>query len=139
MEPQKEAKVTKTGQTKSLCDGPLRDKGQDLRARVPNWNPSLVLDGSPLSANLLIKDFQKGKARYVADAIEQALLLPEDMVDLRIMKKQKVFLSLKKGPGYGKHSKLIFIFFIFYYIHFYFFIFFDSLLSFPCRLFKPLS
>ena len=136
MEPQKEAKVTKTGQTKSLGDGPLRDKGQDLRARVPNWNPSLVLDGSPLPANSLIRDFQKGKARYVADAIEQALLLPEDMVDLRIIKKHKVFLSLKRGPSYGKHSKLIFFFFFIYIFYFYFF---DSLLSFPYRLFKPLS
>ena len=54
-----------------------------------------MLDGSPLSTNSSIKDFQKGKAGYVADVVEQALLLPEDMVDLRTMKKQKVFLSLK--------------------------------------------
>ena len=82
-----------------------------------------MLDGSPHPASSSIKDFQKGKARYVANAIEQALLLPKDMVDLRIIKKQEVFLSLKRGPGYGKHFKLIFIFFIFYYIHFLFLLF----------------
>ena len=95
MEPQKGAKVAKTGQMKSLGDGAPRDKGWDLRTRVPNWNPPLVVDGSPLPANSLIRDFQKGKDGYVADVVEQALLLPEDMVDLRTMKKQKVFLSLK--------------------------------------------
>ena len=46
MEPQKRAKVAKTNQKKSLGDGAPRDKGQDLRTRVPNLNPPLVLDGS---------------------------------------------------------------------------------------------
>ena len=32
----------------------------------------------------------------MADAVEQALLLPEDMADLRSMRKHEVFLSLKR-------------------------------------------
>ena len=32
----------------------------------------------------------------MADAVEQALLLPGDMADLRTMKKHEVFLSLKR-------------------------------------------
>ena len=32
----------------------------------------------------------------MADAVEQALLLPRDMANLRTMKKYKVFLSLKR-------------------------------------------
>ena len=55
-----------------------------------------MLDRSPFPANSSIRDFQKGKAGYVVDAIEQALLLLEDMVDLRTMKKHEVFLSLKR-------------------------------------------
>ena len=47
----------------------------------------LVLDGSPLPANSSIKDFQEGMAGYVADAVEQALLLPDDMTDLRVIKR----------------------------------------------------
>ena len=96
MKPQKGAKVAKTNQRKSLGDRVLRDKGRELRARVPNWNSPLVLDGSLLPANSSIRDFQKGKARYVADSVEKALLLPEDMVDLRTMKKHEMFLSLKR-------------------------------------------
>ena len=52
----------------------------------------MVLDGSSLPANSSIRDFQKGKVGYLVDVVEQALLLPEDMVDLRTMKKHKVFL-----------------------------------------------
>ena len=92
IEPQKGAKVAKTTQTKSLGDGAPGDKGRDLRTRVPNWTPPLVLDGSPFLANSSIRDFQKEKAGYVADAVKQDLLLPKDMVDLRTMKKQEVCL-----------------------------------------------
>ena len=45
--------------------------------------PALVLDGAPLPINASIINFQQGKADYVADAVEQALLLPEDMANLR--------------------------------------------------------
>ena len=43
-----------------------------------------------------IKNLQQGKADYVADVVEQALLPPEDMADLRSLRKHKVFLSLKR-------------------------------------------
>ena len=58
--------------------------------------PTLVLDEAPLPADALIRNFQQGRARYVADAVEQALLLPEDMADLRSIRKHEVFLSLKR-------------------------------------------
>ncbi|KAK9997975.1 hypothetical protein SO802_017578 [Lithocarpus litseifolius] len=38
----------------------------------------------------------KGRARYVADVVEKALLLPGDMADLRSIRKHEVFLSLKR-------------------------------------------
>ena len=53
-------------------------------------------DGAPLLLDSSIKDFQKGKAGYVDDTLEQPLLLPQDMVDLRILKKHEVFLTLKR-------------------------------------------
>ena len=58
--------------------------------------PTLVLDGVPLPMDASFRNIQQGKASYVADAVEQALLLPEDMVDLRSLRKRKVFLSLKR-------------------------------------------
>ena len=55
-----------------------------------------MLDGAPLPANVLIKNFQQRKAGYMADAVEQALLLPEDMATLRSLRRHEVFLSLKR-------------------------------------------
>ena len=56
----------------------------------------MVLDGAALPADASIRDFQQGRARYVANNVEQALLLVGDIADLRSMRKHKVFLSLKK-------------------------------------------
>ena len=54
-----------------------------------------MLDRAPMPANASIKDFRGRKAGYVANAVEQALLLPEDMADLRFLRRHEVFLSLK--------------------------------------------
>jgi len=43
--------------------------------------PTTMMDGAPLLATASIRDFQGGTADYVADAVEQALLLPKDMAD----------------------------------------------------------
>ena len=48
----------------------------------PAWLPAPMLDGAPLLASAFIRDFQGGTAGYVADSVEQALLLPEDMAKL---------------------------------------------------------
>ena len=57
---------------------------------------TLMLDKAPSLTDALIRNFQQGKADYVADAVEQALLLPEDITDLRSLRKHEVFLSLKR-------------------------------------------
>ena len=57
---------------------------------------ALMLDKAPLLIDASIRNFQQGKADYVADAVEQALLLPKDMADLRSLRKHEVFLSLKR-------------------------------------------
>jgi len=49
----------------------------ECRPKVPIWNPSLELDGAPLLLDSSIRDFQKGKACYAVDALEQPLLLPK--------------------------------------------------------------
>ncbi|XP_050282580.1 uncharacterized protein LOC126723288 [Quercus robur] len=64
--------------------------------RVQIWNPPLELDRTPLLLDSSIKDFQKGKTSYVANALEQPQLLPQDMADLRTLKKHEVFLTLKR-------------------------------------------
>ena len=55
-----------------------------------------MLNEEPLLVTAFIKDFQGGTASYVADAVKQALLFPEDIAELRLMRRHEVFLSLKR-------------------------------------------
>ena len=73
----------------------MADKRAEVQVGTPAWTPAMVLDGAPLPADALIRDFQR-RAGYVADAVEQALLLPSDTVDLKTMRKHEVCLTLKR-------------------------------------------
>jgi len=66
------------------------------RYRILDWNPPLVLDGAPLPTDSSIRNFDNGRESYVANSVEQALLLPRDMAELRNLKKHEMFLSLKR-------------------------------------------
>ena len=83
-------------QTRSSSEGAIINRRGDHQSEVLAWTPSIVLDKAPLPRDASIRDFQQGRARYVANAVEQALLLPVDMADLRSMRKHEVFLSLKR-------------------------------------------
>ena len=60
------------------------------------WSPRLELDGTPILWNTSVRGFQKGQARYIAEALEQPLLLPKDMDAYRRFKQNELFLSLKR-------------------------------------------
>ena len=72
------------------------DRMGDSQVEALAWAPTLVLDGAPLLVDASVRNFQQVKSGYVADAVEQALLLLEDMVEWRSMRKHEVFLSLKR-------------------------------------------
>ena len=99
LEPQKRAKIVKGAQRRNRPEGSAADIVIDCCARTPIWNLAIELDGSPLPLDSSIRDFQKGKAGY---ALEQPLLLPQDMADLRTLKKHKVFLTLKRDLGWTR-------------------------------------
>ena len=46
-----------------------------------------------------LRDFREGKGAYVADALERSLLLPADMAELGSLRRQEVFLSIKRYLG----------------------------------------
>ena len=92
------------------------ERGHDRRPRVQTWNPPLVLNGSPFLLDSSIRDFQKRKAGYVANALEHPLLLPDNMADLRTMKEHEVFLTLKRDLALVSFSfSLLFFFFSFFF------------------------
>ena len=49
--------------------------------------------------NASLRDFRAGKGTYVANALESSLLLPTDMAELGNLRRQEVFLIIKRYLG----------------------------------------
>ena len=73
IKPQRRAKQPKGMQMRSANEGERRG---DHQATAPAWAPCMELDEAPLPSDTSIRDFQQGTTRYVANAVEQSLLLP---------------------------------------------------------------
>lgn len=125
-EAQKVAKHAKVGKKGAK-------KRSDPQVGPLAWLLAPMSNGEPLLANTSIRKFQGRVAGYVTDAVDQALLLLEDMAELRDMRRHKIFLSLK---GYlAMVRPLPFFLICFLYLFFFFLIF----VSFLGKLFKPPS
>ena len=49
--------------------------------------------------NASLRDILRGEGAYVVDALERSLLLPADMAELGNLRRQEVFLSIKRYLG----------------------------------------
>ena len=49
--------------------------------------------------NASLRDFRGGKGAYVTNALERSLLLPADIAELGGLRRQEVFLSIKRYLG----------------------------------------
>ena len=56
--------------------------------------------------NTSLRGFNKGEGTYVADALERSLLLLVDMADLKNLRRQELFLSMKRYFGMVRFSAL---------------------------------
>ena len=63
------------------------------------WLPAPMLGGEPLTDDASIRDFNGGIGCHVASVLEETLLLPRDMVELRGFKMSEVFLHIKRFLG----------------------------------------
>ena len=60
------------------------------------WSPRLEVDGAPIPYNASVREYQKGRVEYIAEALEQPMLLPRYMDAYRRFSQNELFLSLKK-------------------------------------------
>ena len=74
-------------------------KGVDAQSAPNAWLPAPMLHGEPLMEDASMRSFRDGEGAYVADASERTLLLPTDMNELKNMRMQEVFLSMKRYLG----------------------------------------
>ena len=75
-----------------------RDELERAEVRIPprTWSPRLEVDGAAIPYNALIRKYQRGRAGYIAEALEQPMLLPRDMEAYRRFSQNELFLSLKR-------------------------------------------
>ena len=104
-----------TGRTRSSSEEEAHRPTKQLRiSHTPNrglergdvqppepqaWLPAPMLGGEPLTDDASIRDYNGGIACHVASILEETLLLPKDMVELRGLRRNEVFLQDKRFLG----------------------------------------
>ena len=72
------------------------ERGDNQPSKPQAWPPALMLSGEHLRDNASLRDFNGCIRCHVASAVEEALLLPKDMTELWNIRKNEVFLNLKR-------------------------------------------
>ena len=67
-----------------------------VRRPTRTWSPVLKVDGMPIAYDATLRHYRGGHAGLVAEALEQPLLLPQDMEAYRTFNHPELFLSLKR-------------------------------------------
>ena len=93
--PQKKGKETKEPREKRTRSVDSRDEAA-IRREQRTWLPRLELDGAPISWDATMWESQRGQASFLAEALQQPLLLPHDMEGLRNTRQPDLFMSLKR-------------------------------------------
>ena len=95
-----------------------KEEPQAVQARRSprTWSPALEVDGVPIAIDATHRHFREGHAGLMAEALQQPLLLPQDMAAYRSFNHSDLFLSLKRDLAMVSNS--IYFSFIFVYLHF---------------------
>ena len=67
-----------------------------VRRPTRTWSPVLEVDGMPITYDATLRHYRGGHAGLVAKALEQPLLLPQDMEAYRTFNHPELFLFLKR-------------------------------------------
>ena len=67
-----------------------------VRRPTRTWSPVLEVDGMSIAYDATLRHYRGGHAGLVAEALEQPLLLPQDMEAYRTFNHLELFLSLKR-------------------------------------------
>ena len=105
----------------------------DMRMTQRKWSPRQEVDKTPILWNASVREFQRGPAGYIFEALDQPLLLPKDMEAYRRFKQKQLFLSLKRDLAMvsNLHTHelrcLIILSFFLYFLTYYFFVVFRQI------------
>ena len=89
-----------TKQQKTRHQAPRGQERSDSQLFKPQaWLPAPMHGGEPLRDDASIRDFNGGIGCHVALAIEEALLLPRDMAEIKNVRKNELILNNKRYLG----------------------------------------
>ena len=91
------------------------DRGDVQLPEPQAWLPAPMLGCEPLTDDASIRDYNGGIGCHVASVLEETLLLPKDMVELRGLRRNEVFLQTKRFLGMVS-IYLFTVFFLFFYL-----------------------
>ena len=96
--PRKDNKQQKMAKDPRDKKGASVDSRDEAEIHWPQriWAPRLELEGAPIPYNTSIWDAQRCHANYLAQALQQPLLLPRDMESIRRTRQPDLFMSLKR-------------------------------------------
>ena len=80
------------------------------------WSPVLEVDGMAIAFDATLRHYRGGHAGLMAEALQQPLLLPQDMAAYKSFNHPDLFLSLKGDLAMVSNSTHFS--FIFVYLHF---------------------
>ena len=82
-----------------------QDKEVTTQPEPQAWLPAPMLHREPLMDSASLRDFRRGEGAYVAYALKRSLLLPTDMAKLGGLRRQEIFLSIKRYLGMVRDRK----------------------------------
>ena len=90
--------MTREHQDKRAPSVESREEMERAEMRMPprTWSPQLEVDGAAIPYNALVREYNRGRAGYITEALEQPMLLPRDMKAYRRFSQAELFLSLKR-------------------------------------------
>ena len=90
-----------------------------VRRSPRTWSPVLEVNGAPITMDATLRHFRGGHVGLMVEALQQPLLLPQDMAAYRSSNHPDLFLSLKRDLAMVSNS--VHSSFIFVYLHIIFF------------------
>ena len=94
----KQQKTTREQKDKRAPSVESREDGDraEVRVNLHTWSPKLEVDGVTIPYTASVREYNRGRAGYIAEALEQPVLLPRDMEAYRRFSQPELFLSLKR-------------------------------------------
>ena len=105
----KQQKTTRgqTNKKASSVESREEENRAEVRVQPRTWSPKLELDGVAIPYTASVQEYNRSRAGYIVEALEQPVLLLRDMEAYRWFSQPNLFLSLKRDLAMVSHSSTL--------------------------------